>query len=134
MALTVRQNLKLDVPGVHHKFFKIHGPVAKASHRLRAGLMERGGQLLRGLHPADTPSAASGAGLQQHGIAHLRRDLQRGVRIGHRTVGPGNGGNSRRFHQRAGGSLASRLADGGAGGPDKLQSGFRAGIGKVGVL
>ena len=134
MALPVRQNLKLDVPGFQHQLFQIHLVVAEAGVGLRLGGGVSVGQVLSAVAAADAPAAATGAGLQQNGIAHRLRHGQSVLHGGYRPVGTGGHGDPGGAHQVPGGGFGAGLPDGVPGGTDEGDAVFRTGIGKFRIF
>ena len=134
VALPVRQNLKLDVPGFQHQLFQIHFVVSEAGVGLRFGGGISVGQVFSAVAAADAPAAATGAGLQQNGIAHRLRHGQSVLHGGYRPVGAGSHGNPGGAHQVSGGGFGAGLPDGVPGGTDEGDAVFRAGVGKFRVF
>ena len=134
MALGIRHDLELNVPGVQHQLFQIHLSVAEAGHRLGLGGLIGAVQLLRPVHLPHPPAPASGGGLQQHGIAHLLGQRPGGGRVGHRAVRPGDHRHPGLLGHGPGGGLAAQLTDHVAGGADIPQPGLPAAVGEVRVF
>ena len=134
MALGVRHDLKLNVPGVQYQLFQVHLPVSEAGHRLSLGLLEPGLQLSGGIHLAHAPASASGGGLQQHGVAHLLRQRLGLTGVLHRAVRPGHHRHPGLLRQSPGGRLAAQLPDHVPGGSHILQPRLDAPVGKVRVF
>ena len=134
MAHLVGHDLELDVLGVEDQLFQVHLAAAKAGHRLAAGLLKEGDQLV-GLKDAAHPApAAAGRGLDEDRIAD---GIGQGLGLfggGHRAVRAGHHRHPRLLHQPAGGGLVAHGADDVPGGADEGDAGLRAGVGKLVVL
>ena len=122
------------MPGLQHQLFQIHLVVSKAGVGLRLGGGVSVGQVFRTVAAADAPAAATGAGLQQNGIAHRLRHGQSVLHRGYRPVGAGGHGDSGGAHQVPGGGFGAGLPDGVPGGTAEGDAVFRAGVGKFRVF
>ena len=120
MALSVRHDLELDVPGIDHQLFQIQLPVAKAGHGLRSGLLPGPVDVLGAVRLAHPPAPASGRGFQQNGIAHLAGQRPGLTGIAQRSVRPGYHRNPGALGQGPGGGLATQLPDDVPGGTNVL--------------
>ena len=134
VALAVRQDLKFNVPGFQHQLFQIHFIVSEAGVGLRFGGGVSVGQVFSAVAAADTPAAASGAGLQQNGIAHRLRHGQSVLHGEYRAIGAGGHRHPGGAHQVPGGGFGAGLPDGVPGGTDEGDAVFRAGVGKFRVF
>ena len=134
MALGVRHNLKLNVPGVEDQLFQVHLPVAEAGDGLGLGGLVGPLQLLGGVHLAHAPASAAGGGLEQDGVSHLLSQLPGLLDALQGAVRAGHHGHPRLLGQGAGGRLAAHAADDVPGGTDVLKARLDAAVGKVRVL
>ena len=134
IPLAVGHDLELDVAGVDNQLLQVHLPAAEAGHRLAAGLLKEGDELLRVVHPAHAPAAAAGGGLDEYRVADgigQGLGLLGGV---HRPVGAGHHRHPRLLHELPGGGLVAHGADHVAGGADEGDAGRLTGVGELGVL
>ena len=132
--MPVCQNLHFNMPRPENQLFQIHLPVAEAGHSLSPGAFKRLRQLLRAVHPADSPAAAAGRGFQENRITHRLGHSPGRFHAFHRSLGAGRHRNSRLLHPRLGRRLTSRPPYGVSGGADKGQAPLGAGIGKFCVF
>ena len=70
ISLLVCQNLQFHVPGGIDVFFQIQRAVSEGTDGLGGSLMPGILQFLFRAHPADAPTAATGAGLQHYGVTN----------------------------------------------------------------
>ena len=133
-AVLVGHDLELDVLGVEDQFFQIHLAAAKAGHRLAAGLLEQGDELIRLKDPAHTAAAAAGGSLDQHRIADAVGDLLGLLGRIHGAVRAGHHRHPGRLHQLAGRGLVAHGADHVPGRPDEGDARLGAGVRKGIVL
>ena len=71
VALVVREDLHLDVPGAQHGLLDEHRGITEGGVRLAHRRVQGAGQLLGALHTAHAAPAAAGHGLDEHGVADL---------------------------------------------------------------
>ena len=122
------------MPGLQHQLFQIHFVISEAGVGLRFGGGVSVGQVFSAVAAADAPAAASGAGLQQNGIAHRLRHGQSVLHGGYRPVGAGGHGDPGGAHPLPCGGFGAGLPDGVPGGTDEGDAVFRAGVGKFRVF
>src|SRR5690349_2284420 len=77
VAMSVGQNLKLDVPRTNDIFFEIDTVVAKGGARFPARAFETGEQIFYALDEAHSFAASAGGGFEQYWIADLLRRCKR---------------------------------------------------------
>ena len=134
MALTVRHDLKFNVPGIEHQLLQVHLPVAEAGHSLGLSGLIGSFQVFGPVHLAHTPSAASRGGLQQHGITHLARQFPGLLHTEQGAVGAGDHRHPGVLGQGAGGGLAAHPPDHVSGGANVFQPSLHAAVGEIRVL
>ena len=134
VAVFVRQNLHLNVLGLHEEFF--HEDVAAAEGFLRLAVHQLVGglDLLRAVAAAHTAPATAGGGLQDHGEAEADRLFQRVVGVPQRLGAAGNGGDAALQRDLLGTELVAHFRQHVGGGAHKQDAVCLAGAGEVGVL
>ena len=134
MAMVVAKDLHLDMAGVGDIAFDQHGGIAKAGKGLALGTLQSGGEIGRTLHQTHPLAATASTGLDQHGIADLRRLIRQKRAVLTRTVIARHHRHARAFHQRLGRVFQPHGPDRIGAGPDKDQTGRRDRIDEIGVL
>ena len=132
-ALTVANDLELDVPGLGEVFLHVDGTVTERTRGQGAGGCERGGQLRLaiGLQHADTASARGG--FQQHGVSDVVRGDHRGVHVRQHVAAVADR-KSRGRHRRASPRLFAQPLDPLRSRANEANAGRRHGTCEIRVL
>ncbi len=134
VAVLIRQDLHLDVLRLHQEFFNENVVVAEGLFGLALHQLEGGLDLLRGVAPAHTASAAAGGRLQDDGKAEANRLFQCFVPILQRFSAAGDDGHAAGDGRGLGGQLVAHLIQHLGGRPDEGDARRVAGAGEGGVL
>ena len=108
VALPVRDHLHLDVPRRLDQLLEQHRVVPEGVESLAAGARQRGLELIRPIHAADAPSAASCGRLDQQRIADPFRVLACFGDGLHGAAAPGSHGQPGLLRQPLGGDLVAK--------------------------
>ncbi len=134
VAVTVGENLHLDVARRADVFFDQHARVAERRLRLAHGAAERRLEVGVALDPAHALAAAAGHRLDQHRIADLVGFLLEELRLLPVAVIAGHHRHTGLLHQRLGAALEPHGAHRRRFWPDENEPGIDAGLREVGVL
>ena len=134
VAVAVAQQLHFHMARATNELFEVHLVVAEGCLGLAARRSHLLQQLVRGFHYAHAAATAAPASLQHHRVAHffgggeaLGIHARQRRRSRHDRDARGHGKVARR-------NLVTQRAHGGRRGPNELDAGFSAGLGKLGVL
>src|SRR6266480_3809553 len=133
-AVSVGENLDLDVMGPVEIFFQVKTVVTESVQGFRRGIAECGFEFGVVVNEAHAHSAATGDGLQKNGVAHAVRQGLRFAWIFDGVVRPGNHGNVRAVGKLAAGSLGAERFHGVGWRPDEGEARVRAGTRQRGVF
>src|SRR5271157_1469586 len=101
VAVLVRQDLKLDVPGMLHIFLHVEIAVAERPGRLRLRRLEQAWQLFFVMDDAHAPPASARRSLHDHRKPYLPRPLQRLAFRGQNPVRARQDRHARLLHRAA---------------------------------
>src|SRR6185503_17589127 len=135
VAVTVGEDLELDMPRVLEEFLHVHLVAAEGRQRLGACDRDRVEQRRVAVHDAHAAPAAAGGGLDDDGIADLVREP--GVDLGvvrQRPVRSRHAGNAGRTHRLDSRHLVAHQANGFGLRPDENKAALLYALRKIGVL
>ena len=134
VAVLIRQNLHLDVLGLHQ--ILLHEDIAAAEGLLRLAVDQLigGADLLRAVAAAHATTAAAGRRLQNHREAEGHRLLHSVLCVPQRLRAAGDDGNAAGDSDLLGAELVAHLPQHLGGWPDEQDTVFLTGSGKVGIL
>ncbi len=132
--MRVAKHLNFDVARALHVFLDQHRIVAKAVDGFALAGVERRRKVLGLVHRTHALATATGAGLDEHGVANaVGLGLQQGAVLAGAVVA-GHQGHLGLLHQAFGLGLQAHGIDGAGRRADEDQAGIGAGLGEVFVL
>ncbi len=134
VAVLVGQHLELDVPRRADELLQVDVGGAKRAAGLVLRLQEQRGQFLRAVDDAHAAAAASGAGLEDHGVADPGRQFAGLLRAAQHAGRSGQHRHPHFAHERARALLDAHQPDHVRPGADELDAGCLADLGEAGVL
>ena len=134
VAVLVRQDLHLDVLGLHQILLHENIAAAEGLLRLAVDQLIGGADLLRTVAAAHATTATAGRSLQNHRKAEGHRLLHGVLRIPQRLRAAGDDGNTTGDSDLLGAKLIAHLPQHLGGWPDEQDTVFLTGSGKVCVL
>ena len=133
-AVSVSQNLNLDVTRFLQIFFEVHAGVAEGVQRFRRSVAKARGEFAVVRNETHAFAAAAGNGFEQNRIAYAAGEFLRMLRIVYGIVGAGNGGNFGTAGELAPGGFCAERFHGFGAGTDEGDSGFGARARERGVF
>ena len=134
LAVGVGKHLDFDVAGPLDEALHHHVVVAKAAHGLLAGAEDLVGEVLLLPHDPHAPPAATGAGLEHHGQAHLLCGSDQLVIRGSGSKPSGNDGGAGALGQLFGGDFGPESPHGAGRGANEGEARRDDGFSEFGSL
>ena len=134
VAISVGENLDLDVARRGNKFLDQHPAGAEGRLAFADGAFERGREIGVLFHEPHAPPAAAGRGLDQHRIADFVGLLFEEFRVLPLAVIAGHDRYAGLLHQRLGAVLQAHRANSRGRRSDKDDAGAVTGFGEVGIF